>query len=177
VVWIAVAAVVVVLLGLYGSWAARRLDRLHARIDAAAAGLDAQLKHRAEVAAKLADSGVLSRDGVAAVAPAAIAAAEARGLGHDREAVENALSSALKDVAGTLPAAAPEVAEMVDATTRATFARRFHNDAVRDALVVRRRWVVRLLHLAGHAPRPAYFEVDDAPLAIANAHTAAAPYD
>jgi hypothetical protein len=175
--WYVVAAVVVVLLAVYASWAARRLDRLHARIDATADGLDAALKRRAQAAADLADSGLLSREGVEAVAPAAMLAAEATGLGHDREALENALSWALKDVAPTLDAAAPQVAVMIDATTRATFARRFHNDAVRDALHVRRRWVIRLLHVAGHAPRPAYFEVDDAPLAITNADTVSAPYD
>ena len=46
--------------------------------------------------------------------------------------------------------------------TRASFARQFHNDAVRDALVLRRRWIVRIFHLAGTAPRPTFFEIDDA---------------
>ena len=175
--WYVLAAVIVLLLVVYGSWAARRLNRLHARIDATAAGLDAQLRNRAMSAALLADSGHLSRDAVAVLAPAAAAAAESPGLGHDREVVENALSRALQEVAPALRPDLPEVAAVVDASTRASFARRFHNDAVRDVLVVRRRWVVRILHLAGHAPRPAYFEVDDAPLAIANAHTVSAPYD
>jgi hypothetical protein len=166
-----------VLVVLYGSWTARRLDRLHARIDATAAGLDAQLKHRATTAALLVDDGRLARDAVAVLAPAAATAAEATGLGHDREVAENALSRALQDVAPVLQPALPEVSALIDATTRATFARRFHNDAVRDALVVRRRWVVRLLHLAGHAPRPSYFEVDDAPLAIASTSVVSAPYD
>jgi hypothetical protein len=40
-------------------------------------------------------------------------------------------------------------------------ARRFYNDTVRDALVVRDKRVVRWLGLAGHAPHPAYFEMDD----------------
>jgi hypothetical protein len=175
--WYVAALVVAVLLALYGSWTARRLDRLHARIDATGSGLDAQLRHRATSAARLADCAGVPRDVVATLAPPALVAAEATGLGHDREAVENDLSRALQDVADRLPADVPEVATMVDAVTRATFARRFHNDAVRDALVVRRRWVVRLLHLAGHAPRPAYFEVDDSPLTIANASVVSAPYD
>jgi hypothetical protein len=50
---------------------------------------------------------------------------------------------------------------MHDEALRATFARRFHNDAVRDALVVRDRRLVRWLRLAGSAPHPAYFEMDD----------------
>jgi hypothetical protein len=171
------ALVVAVLLALYGSWTARRLDRLHARIDATAAGLDAQLRHRAATAALLADSGAVPREVVVTLAGPAMLAAEATGLGHDREVRENALSRALQDVADALPPGRPETVAMVDAVTRATFARRFHNDAVRDALVVRRRWVVRLMHLAGHAPRPTYFEVDDTPLTIANAPVVSAPYD
>jgi hypothetical protein len=48
-----------------------------------------------------------------------------------------------------------------DDALRASIARRFYNDTVRDALVVRDRRVVRWLALAGHAPHPAYFEMDD----------------
>jgi hypothetical protein len=40
-------------------------------------------------------------------------------------------------------------------------ARRFHNDSVRAARAVRRHRVVRLLRLAGHAPFPQAFEMDD----------------
>jgi hypothetical protein len=50
-------------------------------------------------------------------------------------------------------------------TTRTSFARRFHNDTVRDALVVRRRRVVRLFRLAGSARMPSFFEMDDTVLA------------
>ena len=55
-IWI---LVVLVAIGLYLSWTAGRLDRLHARIDAARAALDAQLLRRASVAQELATSGVL----------------------------------------------------------------------------------------------------------------------
>ena len=57
--------------------------------------------------------------------------------------------------------------ELHDEALRATFARRFYNDTVRDALVVRDRRVVRWLRLAGSAPHPAYFEMDDEELAVA----------
>src|SRR4051794_7253303 len=107
--WYAAALIVVVMLALYGSWTARRLDRLHARIDATGTGLDAQLRNRAAAAARLADSGTVSRDVVATLAPPAMAAAEATGLGHDREVLENALSRALQDVAELLPPDRPEV--------------------------------------------------------------------
>ena len=42
-------------------------------------------------------------------------------------------------------------------------ARRFHNDAVRAARAVRRHRKVRWFRLAGHAPFPLAFEMDDEP--------------
>jgi hypothetical protein len=158
---VAVAAVLLV----YAYWTARRLDRLHARIDAAAAALDAQLRLRAEAAAEFAGRAELTADDITRIAEAASVAAEVRGLGHEREIVENALSRTLAAAEtyahGAFDPATRVGASLVDAMTRASFARRFHNDAVRDALVVRERRVVRWLHLAGRAPLPTYFEMDD----------------
>ena len=73
----------------------------------------------------------------------------------DREAAESALSRALQTVGHAGDGA------LVDATTRTGFARSFHNDAVRDALVVRRRRIVRWFHLAGTARLPSFFEMDE----------------
>ena len=42
-------------------------------------------------------------------------------------------------------------------------ARRFHNDAVRAARALRRHRTVRWFRLAGHAPFPLAFEMDDEP--------------
>jgi hypothetical protein len=42
-------------------------------------------------------------------------------------------------------------------------ARRFHNDAVRAARALRRHRKVRWFRLAGHAPFPLAFEMDDEP--------------
>jgi hypothetical protein len=55
----------------------------------------------------------------------------------------------------------PAAAEVHDDALRAAYARRFYNDTVRDALVVRDRMAVRWLGLAGHAAHPAYFEMHD----------------
>ena len=44
---------------------------------------------------------------------------------------------------------------------RVQLARRFHNDAVTDVRRVRRKTVVRLFRLAGHADLPATVEFDD----------------
>ena len=46
-------------LGVYISWRAGRLDRLHARLETARAALDAALVRRSSVALELASSGLL----------------------------------------------------------------------------------------------------------------------
>ncbi|HEX6578250.1 MAG TPA: hypothetical protein VF082_07765, partial [Jiangellaceae bacterium] len=51
--------VAVVLLGIYLSWTAGRLDRLHWRVDASRAVLDAQLLRRSGAALDLAGTGLL----------------------------------------------------------------------------------------------------------------------
>ena len=173
---VVVLGAVVLLLVVYAFWTARRLDRLHARLDAAAAALDAQLRVRAEAAARFAIDGDLPREAVAELAQAAEAAAEAPGLGHDRETAENTLSRALGDVTAIAGADAAGFA-LADAVTRASFARRFHNDAVRDVLVVRRRRIVRYLRLAGRAPLPSYFEIVEPVALISQVSVAAPPYD
>lgn len=140
----------------YATWTAKRLDRLHARVDAARAALDGQLRQRATAALTFATG---SRTvGAREIAAAAGDALDVDGLGHEREAAENALSRVLQNLADD----ADKV--LIDATTRAAFARRFHNDAVRDALVVRRRRIVRWFHLAGSARMPSFFEMDDTAL-------------
>lgn len=147
---IAAVAAFLVVNAHYMIWTARRLDRMHRRLDAAAAALDAQLRARADAAAEFASA----RQGARDLGAAAADALAVSGLGHDREAAESTLSRALqqRDDLDT---------EVVVAATRTTFARRFHNDAVRDALVVRRRRVVRYLRLAGSARLPSFFEMDD----------------
>jgi hypothetical protein len=52
-------------------------------------------------------------------------------------------------------------ADLADAEQMLALARRVHNDAVRDTLVLRSLWMVQRLHLAGHAPMPRYFEIAD----------------
>ena len=40
-------------------------------------------------------------------------------------------------------------------------ARKFYNDAVAATLAARQRWLAQLLRLAGRAPHPEFFEIDD----------------
>jgi len=171
---------VVLLLTLYAFWTARRLDRLHAKLDAAGYALDAQLRVRAGAAARFADLAPLPREAIVQLAQTAEVAAEAPGLGHDREMVENALSRAL--IAAEKSAPEPFTGSAVgsglgDAATRASFARRFHNDAVRDVMMLRRRRIVRWLRLAGRASLPSYFEMVEPALPNSEVTTVTAPYD
>lgn len=159
---------IVVSVANYLTWLAGRLDRLHARVDAARAALDAQLVRRAAAAQALADG-----PGSAGLLPARVAAELARSAATaraaepaGREAAENDLSRALHALPPRIPrrpGVATVVEELESAATRVVFARRFYNDAVRDTRSLRDRRVARWLHLAGHAPRPDYFEIDDTP--------------
>jgi hypothetical protein len=163
-------AVALVAVGLYLSWTAGRLDRLHARIDAARAALDAQLLRRASVAQELATAGVLDPAASIVLYESAHAARQAEP--EQREVAESELSQALRavfpdavavgEVAGA-PGGGDAVGELTRAVRRVPMARRFHNDAVRAARAVREHRVVRWFRLAGHAPFPMAFEMDDEP--------------
>ncbi|GGS68245.1 hypothetical protein [Streptomyces violaceus] len=166
-IWIAVALVAI---GLYLSWTAGRLDRLHARIDAARAALDAQLLRRASVAQELATSGVLDPAASIVLYEAAHAARQAEE--EQREVAESELSQALRAVFAEAqqleavreaPGGEEAATELVQAVRRVPMARRFHNDAVRAARALRRHRKVRWFRLAGHAPFPMAFETDDEP--------------
>jgi hypothetical protein len=170
-VWFVIAAIVVVVyLALYAVWTARRLDRLHARVDAAAAGLQAQLIRRDAAARQFAANVALPASLAESLVAAALATESVAGLGHDREIAETAVTRALTDVVtgspGSFEAPSPAAAQLHDEALKASFARRFYNDTVRDALTVRDRRVVRWLRLAGHAPHPSYFEMDDEELPL-----------
>ncbi|AXQ58183.1 hypothetical protein ACFVDU_25235 [Streptomyces albidoflavus] len=166
-IWIAVALLAI---GVYLSWTAGRLDRLHARIDAARAALDAQLLRRASVAQELATAGVLDPAASIVLYEAAHAARQADE--EAREVAESELSQALRAVFGDAsqvdavrqaPGGNETADELAAAVRRVPMARRFHNDAVRAARALRRHRTVRWLRLAGHAPFPLAFEMDDEP--------------
>jgi hypothetical protein len=161
---------VLIVLAVYLSWTAGRLDRLHARVEAARAALDAQLVRRSSVALEMATSGLL--DPATAMVLAG-SAHEAREVGPDeQELAESDLSRALRAVLDqpgqpeelrSTPEGRLLLRELDAASRRVVMARRFHNDAVRATQAVRRKRVVRYLRLAGHAAMPPTFESDDEP--------------
>ncbi|SEG89235.1 Uncharacterized conserved protein [Thermomonospora echinospora] len=157
------------LLGLYVSWRATRLDRLHVRVETARAALDAALVRRAAVALELAASRVLDP---ATSLVLATAAHEARTADADgREFAESDLSRALRavvdqpDFRAMLASRGDGTAlldELEAAAQKVAFARRFYNDAVAATRIARRKLLVRMIPLAGRAPVPDFFEIDDA---------------
>lgn len=155
--------------GLYVSWRATRLDRLHARVEAARAALDAALVRRSAAALELAASSLL--DPATSLLLAGVAHDARAADIENRELAESDLSRALRvvfqqpdfrrklaarDGGGAL------VSELDAAATKVVLARSFYNDAVAATRASRRRWLVRLLRLAGRAPMPPFFEIDDA---------------
>jgi hypothetical protein len=161
--WLVVAVVVAVLLSMWVTFTLTRLDRLHARVDAARAALDAQLVRRAAALQHVAEApetgiGAVERAHYADLAQAALTASGPVG----RETVENAVGRAVREVAGGSVAVGDEAgAELREAAARVQVSRRFYNDAVRDTRTLRARRMPRLLRLAGTADLPQFFDIDD----------------
>jgi hypothetical protein len=158
---------VAVLLVVYVSWRAGRLDRLHARVEAARSALDAALLRRNCVAVELASSGLL--DPATSVLLAG-AAHDARAGSRARELAESDLSRALRAAFGQpgfrsslrdAEGAEELLTELETAAHQVFLARKFYNDAVAATNSARRRFLVRALRLAGRAPAPDFFDIDD----------------
>ncbi len=162
--WLIVAVVVAILLTLWVTFTLTRLDRLHARVDAAQAAMDAQLVRRAAAllhAAESADSGVpdARRAEFDRIAREALAAADAD---VRRQETENAVGRAVSELAGAPALLRPDVAEeLQEAAARVLIARRFYNDAVRDTRALRVRRLPRLFRMAGRRAMPEFFDIDD----------------
>lgn len=177
--WVPLLLALVLLGGWYLSWTAARLDRLHHRVESSRAALDAQLVRRASTALELATSGLLDPASALLLAESAQDARDRDGpTGDDddgaRELAESfltkALHAALDDATVASLRADPVgrtlLADLERACARAALARRFANDAVGSARALRARPLVRGLRLAGHAPLPTTFEMDDTPLGL-----------
>ena len=150
--WIVGVVGVVVLVATYLTWLASRVDRLHERAIAAAAGLDAHLSRRHALAAAMAET--YHRPDLRDAVRAALVAGP-----DERELAENDLTRVLRSLP-YLPDG-PEMAEVAVASRRVALARQVHNDLARDALSVRSRRLVRLLRLGRRYAPPRYFDVDD----------------
>ncbi|WIK65121.1 hypothetical protein [Gleimia hominis] len=155
--WIAVAAlVVVVLIGLFVS-KARRLDALHRRGNGAYALLCQRLEERWELAGK-----------VARLYPHAPQVPQ-RACDFPTQTNESQLSRWITAARPLLEQnesnqAQPATAllqKLDDNALELQVARRFYNNEVATIRRLRLNWAVRLFHLAGRAPMPESFDMDD----------------
>ena len=135
---------IAVVVGVWASGLAQRLNRLHIRTDAARINLQGALDARAAVVEALQPE---LADEVNRLSSTVLRATD---MGHRSDA-ENALSRRLN------PAVLSN-SSFIAASTRVDLAARFYNDAVADTRVVRARPIVRALKLAGRAPLPAFYE-------------------
>jgi hypothetical protein len=170
---VVVVVVVVAMLGVYVSWRAGRLDRLHARLEARRAALDVALVRRSSVALELASSGLLDPATsllLASVAHDARSAQNGQGWEGGQELPESDLTRALRAVFGQpgfraslngTDGADELLTELEGAAHQVFLARKFYNDAVAATRAARRTPLVRLLRLAGGAPLPEFFEIED----------------
>jgi hypothetical protein len=163
------------LIGVYVSWRAGRIDRLHGRVDMARAALDAALLRRSSVAFELASSAILDPATSVLLAGAVHGVRTGdRGDDQSRDLAESDLTKALR-AAFSQPGfrtslsskdGADELLAEVEAAAHQVFlARKFYNDAVLATRDARRRPLARLLRLSGNAGMPEYFEMDDSLLA------------
>lgn len=178
-----IAVTVAIVVAWYLSYAAARLDRLHAKVEGALSALDAQLIRRAEASIELASSGLIEPASALLLADAATDAAT-RQTEHPLadDLLDGQHFAGLEDVESTLTAAlaaavTPEVVAQIQASQepgdddplgrvlaaalRVQLARSFYNDAVADVRRVRAKTIVRVFRLAGRAALPEPLVFDD----------------
>lgn len=155
------------------SWTAGRHDRLHIRLTTAATSLQLQLADRITGTMRIAGSPLL--DPASAVVLLSAAEEARAGHGHDgHEEAESRLSQALRAVLGDAEVVAElwqqastedrlALTDLAASCERVQFAARFHDELVNRTVAMRRRRLVAWLHLAGHAPWPHRFVLDDEP--------------
>jgi hypothetical protein len=153
--------------GVYVSWRAGRIDRLHARVDMARVALDVTLLRRSSVAQELATSGLLDPATSLLLAGAVYGT---RGGERPRDLAESDLTRALR-AAFSQPGfraslsgkegADELLAEVEEAAHQVFVARKFYNDLAAVTRDARSRPLARVLHLSGHAKSPVFFEMDD----------------
>jgi hypothetical protein len=161
-------------IGVYVSWRAGRIDRLHARVEMARAALDVTLLRRSSVALELATSGLLDPATSLLLASAVHGTRDSASTGRPRDLAESDLTRALRaafsqpDFRASLSGkegADELLAEVESAAHQVFLARKFYNDVVAATREARRRPLARILRLSGRAPAPEFFEMDDSLIA------------
>lgn len=165
-VYVLLVLLAMIVVGLWFSWTATRLDQLHHRIDLGRASLDTQLALRSAVVLELAGSGSL--DDAASLLLADAARRTRRTPGDQAESDLSRTLRAVLDgptIEGLLadPVGREQADELAVACRKVELARRFLNDQVSSTKALRSRLRVRWFGLAGHAPAPTTVDLDDVP--------------
>ena len=153
---------IVALIVWYLSHLATRLDRLHHRVETSWANLDGILQRRAALAIEIA-----RLDEIDSVSSLILTSAshEAREADiSERSDAESGLSEALKLLRdeSEIPHLYPELfAELDRITSRLRTAISIHQESVTSTQNLRKRAIVRLFRLAGHAPLPVTHPFED----------------
>ena len=159
---------VVMISGVYISWRAGRLDRLHNRVETARTALDLALVRRSSAAYELATSGLLDPATSLLLADAVRRAKDAATA--ERDLAESDLTRALRAAFGQPgfraeldgKEGAKELVGDVEAAAHQVYiARKFYNDVAARTLDARRRPLARVFRLSGNAPPPEFFEMED----------------
>jgi len=159
---------VVMISGVYISWRAGRLDRLHNRVETARTALDLALVRRSSAAYELATSGLLDPATSLLLADAVRRAKDADA--GERDLAESDLTRALRAAFGQPgfraeldgKEGAKELVGDVEAAAHQVYiARKFYNDVAARTIDARRRPLARVFRLSGNAPPPEFFEMED----------------
>jgi hypothetical protein len=166
-IYTALAVIIVILLAVYISHLAGRLDRAHLKVESTRSALLTNLAHRSSLAMEFANLAGIDATVAASVRAAARLARdeEVADSGWNEESVLTAaITAAVTDDATLAAAELDESATLNDLASlcrRVQYSRRFHNDAVRQARELRGRFLARTLRLAGRAALPEYIDFDD----------------
>jgi hypothetical protein len=147
----------------YLTFLARRLDRLHQRVDNTWANLDVLLQKRAAVALEIAHSDIADPASSMLLTGAAYQARDA--AIQNRSTAESGLSGALglllEDSRHLTTAADSQLlTELSALTDKVRVAIALHTDAVNRSQMLRSKVVVKSFRLAGSAPLPVTYEFE-----------------
>jgi hypothetical protein len=154
---------VIAILAWYLTFLATRLDRLHGRVETSWANLDGLLQRRAAIAIEIARSDIADPASALLLTFTAHQAREASV--RDRSQAESGLTGALSILLEnsetiSAPMELDLVRELDELTAKIKVAIAMHVEAVSRTQMVRKKFLIRLFRLAGHAPAPVVYEFE-----------------
>jgi hypothetical protein len=147
----------------YLTFLARRLDRLHQRVDNTWANLDVLLQKRAAVALEIAHSDIADPASSMLLTGAAYQARDAaiKNRSNAESGLSGALGLLLEDSQHLATAADSQLlTELSALTDKIRVAIALHTDAVNRSQMLRSKYVVKSFRLAGSAPLPVTYEFE-----------------